>query len=165
MPKLKTHFIGPDDVKNLPYLMNAGEAQMTQNSGQVVNTYVDPLQAIKPVERVVVQQDDVNDRMNLRSQYQQQVFQPGHNLPTMSLEEFADREVQRLASEKAGKRRPSRSAPTKTLTTRRCSNGSDRKTPTWTTGRTGIPRERETLRKCESSSWSEWCVSGYACSL
>lgn len=74
MPKLKTRFIGPDDVKNLPYLMNAGEAQMTQNSDQVVNSYVDPLQQFQPVERVTVQQEDINDRMQLRSQYQQQVF-------------------------------------------------------------------------------------------
>lgn len=37
--------------------------------------------------------EDINDRMNLKNQYQQQVFQPGHNLPTMSLEEFADQEM------------------------------------------------------------------------
>ena len=47
----------------------------------------------KPIERVQVQQDDVNDRMTLKSQYQQQVFQPGHNLPTMSLEQLADIEM------------------------------------------------------------------------
>ena len=47
----------------------------------------------KPIERVHVQQDDVNDRMTLKSQYQQQVFQPGHNLPTMSLEQLADIEM------------------------------------------------------------------------
>ena len=47
----------------------------------------------KPIDRIEVRNEDVNDRMTLRSQYQQQVFQPGHNLPTMSLEEFADREM------------------------------------------------------------------------
>ena len=47
----------------------------------------------KPIERIQVRNEDVNDRMNLKSQYQKQVFQPGHNLPTMSLEEFADMEL------------------------------------------------------------------------
>jgi len=40
-----------------------------------------------------VRDEDINDRMSLKQQYQKQVFQPGHNLPTMSLEEFADIEV------------------------------------------------------------------------
>lgn len=31
--------------------------------------------------------------MTLKEQYQKQVFQPGHNLPTMSLEQLADIEV------------------------------------------------------------------------
>jgi hypothetical protein len=35
----------------------------------------------------------VNDRMNVKTQYQDQVFQPFFNLPTMTLEEFADMEI------------------------------------------------------------------------
>ena len=31
--------------------------------------------------------------MDLRQQYKEQVFRPGHNQPTMSLEEFAEMEV------------------------------------------------------------------------
>lgn len=40
----------------------------------------------KPIDRINVRNDDINDRMTLKSQYQKQVFQPGHLLPTMSLE-------------------------------------------------------------------------------
>lgn len=40
-----------------------------------------------------MQNEDINDRMNLQAQYQKQVFQPGHAMPTMSLEEFADQEM------------------------------------------------------------------------
>ncbi len=32
--------------------------------------------------------------MGLKTQYQQQVFQAGHTLPTMSIEELADMEVE-----------------------------------------------------------------------
>jgi immunoglobulin-binding protein 1 len=42
----------------------------------------------------VVQSGDVNDRVNLKSQYQQQVFQPDFSLPTMSIEDLADYEVE-----------------------------------------------------------------------
>jgi hypothetical protein len=31
--------------------------------------------------------------MHLREQYNNQVFKPGHILPTMSIEEFAEREM------------------------------------------------------------------------
>ena len=31
--------------------------------------------------------------MNMREQYQNQVFKPGHILPTMSIEELADMEL------------------------------------------------------------------------
>lgn len=47
----------------------------------------------KNVDRIVVQHDDVNDRVDLKSQYKDQVFQPFFDLPTMTLEEFADMEV------------------------------------------------------------------------
>jgi len=48
----------------------------------------------KPIDRIYVQNEDINDRMTLKAQYQKQVFQPGHNLPTMSLEELGDRELE-----------------------------------------------------------------------
>ena len=51
------------------------------------------MQRYKPIERINVRNEDINDRMTLKSQYQKQVFQPGHNLPTMSLEQFADMEL------------------------------------------------------------------------
>ena len=63
------------------------------------------MQKFKPIERVQVKQEDVNDRMTLKSQYQKQVFQPGHNLPTMSLEQLAEIEMndamERQANEQA----------------------------------------------------------------
>lgn len=56
--------------------------------------YGDPRGGLsKNVERVIVQHDDINDRMQVKDQYQQQVFQPFFELPTMTLEEFADMEV------------------------------------------------------------------------
>lgn len=44
--------------------------------------------------RIVIQNESIDERLNLRDQYTQQVFQPGHNMPTMSLEEFADIEME-----------------------------------------------------------------------
>jgi len=44
--------------------------------------------------RIVVQNESIDQRLNLRDQYRQQVFQPGHNMPTMSLEELADIEME-----------------------------------------------------------------------
>jgi immunoglobulin-binding protein 1 len=41
-----------------------------------------------------VQHDVIDQRMHLREQYSNQVFKPSHILPTMSIEEFADREVE-----------------------------------------------------------------------
>ena len=67
----------------------------------IVNKYKDPYGATKQVERVTVQHDDVNDRLNLREQYKKQVFQPGHNLPTMSLDELAEIEVREAREREA----------------------------------------------------------------
>jgi hypothetical protein len=47
----------------------------------------------KNVERISVQHDNINDRIDLTQQYKDQVFQPHFDLPTMTLEEFADMEV------------------------------------------------------------------------
>ena len=35
----------------------------------------------------------MDQRMNVREQFKNQVFKPGHILPTMSIEEFADMEI------------------------------------------------------------------------
>ena len=67
--------------------------QQQQEQPQVVKEYTDPMCKFKPIDRVHVKQEDVNDRMTLKSQYQKQVFQPGHNLPTMSLEQLAEIEM------------------------------------------------------------------------
>ena len=40
-----------------------------------------------------IQRDTVDQRMNLKEQYHNQVFKPGHILPTMSIEELAEQEV------------------------------------------------------------------------
>jgi len=43
---------------------DAGQVQLDQQ--QVVQEYRDPLSFIKPVERITVQQDNINDRVNLK---------------------------------------------------------------------------------------------------
>lgn len=64
MPPLQTMFIGPDDVKDLPYMMMPDRRPAQE--APVVNTYADPLAAMKKIERITVEQTDINDRMNLR---------------------------------------------------------------------------------------------------
>ena len=58
-----TH-IGPEDVEKMNMLFPKGQQQ---SDGGVVKDYVDPLQRYKPVERVHVQHDDINDRLTLQS--------------------------------------------------------------------------------------------------
>ena len=76
MPPLQVTHIGPDDIKKLPYMMTDGtnlqEVQDTTSSAtaSVVNQYKDPFGAQKKVERITPQNEDVNDRLNLRGQYQ-----------------------------------------------------------------------------------------------
>mmetsp|Transcript_18477 Transcript_18477/g.31625 ORF Transcript_18477/g.31625 Transcript_18477/m.31625 type:complete len:116 (-) Transcript_18477:62-409(-) len=55
--------------------------------GSIVQEYQDPLQ------RVVVNQETVDQRMDVRKQYQNQVFKPGHNMPTKTLDELAEEEM------------------------------------------------------------------------
>ena len=64
-----------------------------QEDTNVVKEYIDPMQKYKPIEKIHVKNEDINDRMTLKEQYQKQVFQPGHNLPTMSIEQLADEEM------------------------------------------------------------------------
>ena len=59
----------------------------------MVQEYIDPMRKYKPIDKIQVRNEDINDRMTLKQQYQKQVFQPGHNLPTMSLEELAEQEL------------------------------------------------------------------------
>lgn len=66
------------------------EMPVTSNFGSgVVKTYE------QTGQRVAVDTSGatLQDRMSIRQQYQAQVFQPHWNQPTMSLEEFADREM------------------------------------------------------------------------
>ena len=44
-------------------------------------------------QKIIVQDQNVDQRMNIREQYKNQVFKPGHILPTMSIEELADMEL------------------------------------------------------------------------
>ena len=44
-------------------------------------------------QKQYVQKQTVDQRMNIKSQYYNQVFKPGHILPTMSIEELAEQEV------------------------------------------------------------------------
>ena len=57
MPPLQTMFIGPDDVKNLPYMMSGPGGAPAQGGadGPVVNQYYDPFGAKKNIERITVQ--------------------------------------------------------------------------------------------------------------
>lgn len=66
----------------MPYLMRP-----SLESDGIVQEYSDPTQ------RMVVQQETIDQRVNVRDQYKNQVFRPGHNLPTMSLEELAEQEM------------------------------------------------------------------------
>ncbi len=97
MKPLEVTHIGPEDIKRcphiqqLPYLVSPQSGMDLESN--VIQEYIDPMRKYKPIDQIFVRNEDINDRMTLRSQYQKQVFQPGHNLPTMSIEELADMEV------------------------------------------------------------------------
>ena len=55
--------------KNLPYMMNPASGPPQQDDGGVVKEYVDPMRVYKPIEKVNVKNDDINDRMTLKGQY------------------------------------------------------------------------------------------------
>lgn len=72
MPPLKVTHIGPDDIKKLPMMVNPARNQPNQtDESNVVQEYIDPMRQFKPIDRIQVRNEDVNDRMNLKSQYQQ----------------------------------------------------------------------------------------------
>ena len=59
---------------------------MDEGSG-IVQEYQDPNQ------RVSIHHDTVDERVQIRQQYENQVFKPGHNMPTKTLEQLAEEEV------------------------------------------------------------------------
>ena len=68
----------------MPYTMRPQNNDLESDS--VVNTYQDPS------ERVIIDKSTVDKQIDLRNQYKQQVFRPGHNMPTKTLEELAEEE-------------------------------------------------------------------------
>ena len=52
----------------------------------VVAEYQDPNQ------RVIIHQETVDEQFSLRDQYKNQVFKPGHNMPTRTLDDLAEEE-------------------------------------------------------------------------
>ena len=58
------------------------------NTLSIVQEYADPN------KKTYIHSDTVDQRVNLREQYKNQVFKPGHNMPTMSLEELAEIEME-----------------------------------------------------------------------
>ena len=52
----------------------------------IVNAYQDKNQ------RMDIHQDTIDQMVDIRQQYKNQVFRPGHNMPTKSLEELAEEE-------------------------------------------------------------------------
>lgn len=41
-----------------------------QQESNVVSEYIDPMRQYKPIDRINVRNEDINDRMTLKSQYQ-----------------------------------------------------------------------------------------------
>ena len=85
LPPLQMKTITKESLNEMPYLMRPVSEPLTQG---IVNEYQDPQQ------RVVVHQDTADERVDLRQQYKNQVFRPGHNMPTKSLEQLAEEEMQ-----------------------------------------------------------------------
>lgn len=77
--------ITKESMNETPYLMRPTN-QMDEGSG-IVAEYQDPNQ------RVQIHKDTIDERISLKDQYKNQVFKPGHNMPTMSLEELAEIEM------------------------------------------------------------------------
>lgn len=66
----------------MPYLMRP--ADQADEGGGVVASYADPYQ------RATIHRDTADQRIDMRAQFKNQVFKPGHNMPTMSLDELAE---------------------------------------------------------------------------
>ena len=87
MPPMQVQHITKESLSNIPYMMRP---QKQANDGfentDVVNTYKDPSQ------RVIIDKSTIDKQIDLRNQYKEQVFRPGHNQPTKTLEELAEEE-------------------------------------------------------------------------
>ena len=57
------------------------------NALNIVQEYQDPTQ------KTYIHSDTVDQRISLRDQYKNQVFKPGHNMPTKTLEQLAEEEM------------------------------------------------------------------------
>lgn len=82
LPPLQMHTITKESLNKVPYLMRPATEAFGEQG--VVNEYQDPN------HRVEIHQDTIDERVDIRAQYKNQVFKPGHNMPTMSLEELAE---------------------------------------------------------------------------
>lgn len=70
MKPLDVTHIGPDDIKKLPMMVNPARSQANFSAEEnVVSEYIDPMRQYKPIDRIQVRDEDVNDRMNLKQQY------------------------------------------------------------------------------------------------
>lgn len=69
----------------MPYMMRP-QSDGGDLGGSVVNTYKDPQQ------RMVIDKSTIDKQIDLKNQYKEQVFRPGHNMPTKTLEELAEEE-------------------------------------------------------------------------
>ena len=77
-----------ESLNDMPYLMrpqNLDDNDFNYGS-TVVKTYE------QPEQRIVVDKSTIDGRVDIRSQYKDQVFRPGHNMPTKTLEELAEEE-------------------------------------------------------------------------
>lgn len=70
----------------MPYMMRPkNELDL---GGAIINEYKDETQ------RMNIHKDTVDQIIDLRQQYKNQVFRPGHNMPTKTLEELAEEEME-----------------------------------------------------------------------
>ena len=66
LPPLKVTHIGPGDLKQLPYMVQPAGGQQAQPESNVVQEYIDPMRQYKPIDRIQVRNEDINDRMTLK---------------------------------------------------------------------------------------------------
>ena len=67
MKPLQVTHIGPDDIKKLPYMVQPRDGGAQEPESNIVKEYIDPMQKYKPIERINVRNEDINDRMTLKS--------------------------------------------------------------------------------------------------
>lgn len=79
--------------EDIPYMLSPLAQQMLTQ--QQMENPGDSTLAFDPTnpaafQKQFVQKETVDQRMNIKQQYYNQVFKPGHILPTMSIEELAE---------------------------------------------------------------------------